>query len=320
MTENLLKNGSFWFPEPATDISASIEGLYLFILAISVVLFVAIIAVTIVFIYKYFSTEKNKKAEKQIAHNNTLEVVWTVIPLFLVGIVFMWGYKDFLSLSIAPAQAQEIRVTGQKWFWQFNYPKDGVQTIGELVVPVNQPIKLIMSSTDVIHSFFVPNMKIKRDVIPNKYTTIWFEANREGNFQVFCTEFCGDGHSQMLADLKVLSLEDYNAWLKDGQAAASDDVPLIELGQTLYTSKACNTCHTIDGSPSVGPSWKGIYGTDRPLADGSSVAVDDNYLRESITVPAAKIAKGYQAIMPAYAGLLSDREIDALIEFIKEQQ
>ena len=320
MIENLLNNGSFWFPEPASDISKTLETLYDFILWGSVILFFGIIFATGYFIYKYIRTDKNQVAEKQIAHNDTLEIAWTVIPLILVMFIFVWGYKDYLELAIPPAQAKEIRVTGKKWFWQFNYPQEGIQTIGEIVVPVGQPIKLIMSSTDVIHSFYVPNMKIKRDVIPNRYTTIWFDANREGTFHVFCTEYCGDGHSKMLAELKVVSYEEYQAWVKEGKESANEDIPLVELGQKIYKAKACNTCHTLDGKPSVGPSWKGIYQANRALTDGNSVKVNDNYLRESIVNPGGKIANGFQPVMPAYAGLLSDREIDALIEFIKEQK
>ena len=319
MTENLLKNGSFWFPKPASDIAGSLEGLYGFILLVSIILFIGIISVTGYFIYKYIQTKQNLTAEKQVAHNDKLEVAWTVIPFLLVCVVFVWGYKDYLTLSIPPAQAKEIRVTGKKWFWQFNYPREGIQTLGELVVPIGQPIKLIMSSTDVLHSFYVPNMKIKRDVLPNKYTTLWFEPNREGTFHVFCTEYCGDGHSKMLATLKVVSFEAYQNWIQEGKDAANEDIPLLELGQKLYVSKACNTCHSLDGSPNVGPTWQNVYGKKRQLVDGQSVTVDENYLRESIVNPVAKVAANFQPVMPSYAGLLSDREIDALIEFIKQQ-
>lgn len=209
----------------------------------------------------------------------------------------------------------EIRVTGKKWLWQFEYPKEGVQSMGEFVVPVNQPVKLIMTSDDVLHSFYLPNFRQKRDVLPNRYTRLWFKPNREGVFQVFCTEFCGDGHSVMLATLRVVSNEEYKAWLKDN--SSTEDIALKDLGPMLYTKNSCNTCHSTDGSPASGPSWKGIYGAERALTDGSVVTIDDDYIAESIVNPKEKVVAGYQPIMPTYKGLLTDREITAIIEYIK---
>ena len=188
-------------------------------------------------------------------------------------------------------------------------------TLNEFVVPVNQPVRLIMSAEDVIHSFFVPSFRIKKDVLPNRYTTIWFETDQTGEYQVFCTEYCGDGHSGMLAVLKVVSWGDYQEWLQKGSAGANDAMPLMELGEKLYTSKACNTCHSLDGVSGVGPSWKGMYEA-LLVSEGADVKVQ-NYLREAIVEPQKVIAKGYAPVMPSYSGLLSDREIDAIIEYIK---
>lgn len=187
--------------------------------------------------------------------------------------------------------------------------------MNEVVVPVNTPIKFLMTADDVLHSMFIPNMRVKKDIIPNHYTRLWFEATRTGTFQMFCTEYCGDGHSNMLATLTVLSHSEYQSWLQS--SGGDEDLPLRELGQKLYTSKACNTCHSLDGSVKTGPSWKGIFSADRALGDGSSVKIDENYIRESIVNPQAKVVKGFAPVMPTYKGLLSDREINGLIEYIK---
>lgn len=315
---NLVKQGSFWLPESASTVSSNVDKLYYAIAWGSTLIFLFMLAVGLYFLYAYRRKNKDQMAEKQITHNNVIELAWTVIPLIIVMGIFWWGYTDYLKLMIPPSDAQEIRVTGKKWLWQFEYPKDGIKTLNEIVVPVNKPIKLVMSSEDVIHSFFIPNFRVKKDVIPNRYSRIWFQAEKEGVYQIFCTEFCGDGHSGMLATLKVVSEEAYQDWLKAG--SGSDDIPLLALGEKVYKAKACNTCHSIDGTPLTGPSWKGIYGKKHTGQDGKTRLVDDNYIRESVTNPAAFVVQGFPPVMPTYAGLLSDREIDAIIEFIKEQK
>ena len=269
----------------------------------------------LMFIIKYKRTGAHVKAKKQVIHNDVIETAWTVIPLIVVMIIFWWGYKDYLKLSVSPPNTLDIKVMGKKWFWAFNYPKEGINTLNEFVVPVDTPIRLIMSSEDVLHSFYIPNFRVKKDVIPNRYTTVWFHAKDQGTYQIFCTEYCGDGHSEMLAVLKVVSYGEYEKWLK--VSGEDTSTPLPELGKKLYTAKACNTCHSLDGSLKVGPSWKGIYNSPRALSDGTSVNADDNYIRESIVNPQTKVVKGCAPVMPTYAGLLSDREIDAIIEYIK---
>ncbi|MFT5171279.1 MAG: cytochrome c oxidase subunit 2 [Candidatus Marinamargulisbacteria bacterium] len=315
--ESLMDNGTLWFPRSVSTVSDSVDLLYYVILWGSVIGFVGILLVCLYFTFRYRRSDQNPKAKEHITENLTLELTWTVVPLILCMMIFVWGYKDYLRLVVSPDDAMEIHVTAKKWMWQFEYPKDGVITLGEMVVPVGQPVTLKMSSEDVIHSFFVPNFRIKRDVIPNRYTQVWFEATDVGDFHIFCTEFCGDGHSEMLATLRVVSHSDYQKWLKAGSGEADKGMPLAELGKKLYTSKACNTCHSLDGSSAVGPTWKGLYNSGREFNSGKTGKSDDNYIRESIVNPGAKVVKGFQPIMPSYSGLLSDREINAVIEFIK---
>ncbi len=313
--ESLVSSGSLWFPERINKEAGTVDNLYNFILYASLILFVGILAVLWHFVKKYKRTPDNLKAAAHVTENHKLEIVWSVLPLILCGVIFVWGYIGFLKISVPPANAMEIHVVGKKWLWQFEYP-NGTKTIGELVVPVNESVKLIMTSEDVIHSFFVPNFRIKRDVIPNRYSRVWFNAVRTGNFQIFCTEFCGDGHSDMLGTVRVLTAEGYRAWLKD--ANSGSDLPLDQLGEKVYTSKGCNACHSIDGSAKSGPTWKGLFGKLRPCTDGSNNMADENYIKESILKPQSKVVKGFEPVMPTFAGLLNDREIDGVIAYIKK--
>jgi cytochrome c oxidase subunit 2 len=173
-----------------------------------------------------------------------------------------------------------------------------------------------MTSEDVVHSFYVPNFRVKKDVIPNRFTRVTFLPDKVGNYQIFCAEFCGDGHSQMLGSIRVVTKEDYEKWQKEQNSGA--DLPLDQLGEKVYNSKGCSTCHSIDGSPKTGPSWKGIWGQTHKLEGGASVKVDENYIKESVLDPKAKIVAGFQPVMPTFSGLLSEREINGIIEYIKK--
>ncbi len=312
--ESLVKKGSLWFPEKASTEAYHVDSLFNFILWASIIMFIGITAVLVYFVRKFKRTKDNMVAQAQIIHNVKLEIIWTVIPLIITLFIFYWGIEGYFKMTVPPSNAMEIRVTAKKWMWQFDYAS-GTKSIGELVVPVDTPIKLVMSSEDVIHSFYAPNFRIKRDVIPNRYTRIWFEANRTGQFQIFCTEYCGDGHSDMMGTVRVLSGADYEKWLKEGDSGA--DMPLDKLGEKVYNSKGCATCHSTDGSAKTGPSWKGLYGSTRNFNGGGSTKADDNYIRESIVKPAEHVVAGYQPVMPTFAGILNDREINGVIEYIK---
>jgi cytochrome c oxidase subunit 2 len=253
-----------------------------------------------------------------LTHNTLLEVTWIVIPLILVGILFVWGFKGFLRLSVVPKDAMEIKVTGQKWFWSFMYP-EGASTINELVVPAGKPVKLLMSSQDVIHSFYVPDFRIKRDVLPNRYSIAWFEAPNVGEHNLFCAEYCGTSHSAMIGKVRVVGEREFQEWLTTTMMTGKGMNP-AEFGAKLYVSKTCATCHSIDGRAMNGPSFQGVFGHEVTLADGSKVTVDENYIRESILNPQAKVVLGFEPIMPTFQGLVQNHEIDALIAFIKSLQ
>lgn len=308
---------SFWNPGEHSTMAGNIDSLFYFILYASVVFFAIVVGGIIYFGIRYRRRGKDELTTG-MTHNTALEVTWTVIPTILIVIVFVWGFKDYLKLHIMPAHALEIKVTGQKWFWSADYA-EGATLVNELVVPVNTPVKVLLSSTDVIHSFYVPAFRVKMDALPNRYTLAWFEATNTGTYDWFCTEYCGKGHSEMIAKVRVLPKAEYAKWL-ESSASMGEGMSLEEYGAQLYKQKACITCHSIDGSVVQGPSFKGIFGHQAQLADGSTTLVDENYIRESILNPRAKVVQGFQPVMPTFQGILKDRQVDALIAYIKTLQ
>jgi cytochrome c oxidase subunit 2 len=308
---------SLLLPPESSTIAGEVDSLFYFILFTALILFAIVMVTTAIFIIKYRRRGKTTTTSG-VTHNTALEIAWTAIPTVLILIVFFWGFKTYIKMNVVPKDALEIKVTGQRWFWSFDYP-EGATSMNELVVPAGKPVKLLMSSKDVIHSFFVPDFRIKMDVIPNRYTTAWFEAKRTGAHDLFCAEYCGKGHSEMIGKVKVVSETEFAKWLEEG-SGFGEGMTLEEYGAKLYIKKACVTCHTVDGSAKVAPTFKGLFGREEFLADGSRVIVDENYLRESILTPAAKVVAGYQPVMPTYQSLLKSKEVDALIAYIKSLQ
>ena len=251
-------------------------------------------------------------------HNTPLEVAWTLIPFALTMVVFIWGFKGFLDLNIAPAFSMDYHVTAKKWLWEIKHP-NGLTAINEMTVPVGKPVKIILKSDDLIHSFFVPAFRVKQDAVPNRYNTLWFEATVPGEYDIFCAEFCGTGHSSMLGKVRVLTMDEWDKW--QGETSGRDStITLAEWGAGVYMKKACITCHSLDGSVLPGPTFQGLFGKTEQLVDGSSVIVDEEYIRRSILDPNVEVVQGFQPVMPPYAGTLTPDDIDALIEFIKEQR
>ena len=309
----------YLFPKQVSSFAHDIDNLFYFIFYASIVLFLIVVIGMVYLAIKYrFKKGDDVRLTSSLDHNNTLEAMFFIIPLILVMITFVWGIKSYLDMITVPDGAIEIQVKGQKWAWIYDYP-EGQNTMNELVVPMDTPIKVILSSTDVLHSFYIPVMRAKMDVLPNRYNVMWFDANQPGEYPIFCTEYCGTSHSGMIGKLTVLPKKAYEIWLAEA-GSADDDLPLEELGEKLYTKKACNTCHTLDGTALVGPSYletSQMWGQERVLDNGSSVVVDENYVRSSILEPSTQIVAGYQNVMPTYQGLLNDRELDALIAFLK---
>tara|TARA_Y100001970_G_scaffold28400_1_gene34750 strand:- start:1214 stop:2188 length:975 start_codon:yes stop_codon:yes gene_type:complete len=309
----------FFFPKQVSTFASDIDNLFYFIFYSSLVLFLIVVIGMVYLSIKYRARKDEPlRLTSSKDHSNLLESLFFIIPLILVSITFVWGIRSYLKMVIVPDDAIEIKVTGVSWFWTFDYP-DGGQTLNELVVPSNTPVKLVLSSKDVLHSFFIPVMRSKMDCLPNRYNVMWFDATKEGVYDIFCTEYCGTGHSAMGAQVIVMKPAQYEEWASE-LGADDDSIPLDELGARLYTQKACNTCHTEDGSALVGPSFlqtSQMYEQERVFDDGTSSVIDDNYVRSSILEPQTQIVAGYQGVMPTYQGLLNDRELDALIAYIK---
>ena len=315
---NTDSTATIFLPPQGSTISGQVDTIFNFVFIASIVFFLIVVSVAVFFVIRYRKRAGMAVAEAP-SHNLKLEILWTVIPTILVFIAFFLGFRTFIKMHIVPKDALQVKVTSQKWFWTFDYTVEGVNSLNELVVPVGKPVQLTMSSKDVIHSFYVPGFRIKMDVLPNRYTVTWFEATRRGEFELFCAEYCGTGHSEMIGKVRAVSEREFKDWIGAG-SAVDEGISLVELGAKLYTAKACITCHSIDGAPGIAPSFKGRFGIQIQLEGGKQTISDENYLRESILKPMAKIAYGFQPVMPAYQGILKDREIDALVEYIKSLQ
>jgi cytochrome c oxidase subunit II len=307
-------SGTFWLPEQASTIASQVDGLFYFVTWVSTILFVGVVAAMLYFAYRYRRKHPSERPTP-VKESKLLEISWIVVPTILVLLVFNWGFKTFITMNVPPPDAYEIRAEAKKWSWLFTYP-NGTQS-DTLYVPEGQPVKMTMSSQDVIHSFFIPAFRVKHDVLPNRYSSVWFEATKTGTFDLFCTEYCGTGHSDMITHAKVVSQNEFDDWVESGGGA--EDLPLPELGKRLYSQQGCQACHSIDGSNMVGPTWENLYGkTGHEMDDGTTVTVDENYLREAILEPGAKIVAGYQNVMPASYSNLSERQLTALIAYMKD--
>jgi len=305
--------GGVWMPVDASAGAPAVDRLFYFILGVSALFFALIVGLMIVFVVR-FRRRGVGEAEPSPTHNTWLEVTWSGIPLLLVIAIFAWGFKVYLDMNTPPANAYEVQVTGQKWKWLFTYPNGHVDE--NLHVPVDRPVKLVMTSEDVIHSFFVPAFRVKRDVVPGRYATLWFEATRVGEFQALCAEYCGTSHSDMLAQVVVHPPGGFERWLAEA-ADLTARMPPAEAGERLFRTRGCAQCHAMDGSVKIGPSLVGVVGRRVALRDGSTVVADENYVRESILEPQAKIAAGFEPVMPTFKGRLKDQEITALIAYLK---
>lgn len=304
-------------PVQGTAYAGEVDQLYLFLIWLTIFFFLVVAGLVTYFVFKYRRRGPDD-VTPDISHNTGLEVVWTLVPLAIVIFIFFWGFRRYMEAQVSPADALEIQVTAKKWVWQFEYP-NGTRSLNELHVPLGKPVKLVMTSEDVIHSFFVPTFRIKQDVVPNTYTTLWFDATEPGMHRLLCAEYCGKGHSDMGGKIFVDDEKKYKDWLENG-GDAGKNMPLAQFGALLYQSRGCQTCHSLDGTRGEGPSFKGIFGHEVKLSDGKSVLVDENYVRESILQPQAKIVAGFEPIMPTFQGMLREREIGALVEFVKEQK
>ncbi len=307
--------GDFWLPEAASSIAPEVDGLFIFVTVVSLIFLVGVTGAMLYFVYRYRRQHPGERPAP-VEESRALEISWIVIPTILVLLVFNWGFKSYVNMSVTPSGAYEIQARAQQWNFLFEYP-NGV-TSDTLVVPRGREVKMRMSSSDVLHGFYIPAFRVKYDILPNRYTSVWFKATERGEYDLFCTEYCGRDHSEMNKVVRVVSQQDFQEWLQE--AGTPKDIPLPKLGEQLYTQRGCQSCHSLDGSEKVGPSFQGLYGKENhEMTDGTTLTVDENYLRESILEPEAKIVQGYNNLMPGSYSGLSERELSGLIAFIKEQ-
>ena len=313
------QEGGIFFPPQATEAAGEHDWVFFLIFWISAFFFALINVGAVYFAIRYRQRRKGEAVEKSPSHNNTIELIWTVVPTIIVCYLFWVGMTGFVDRRTPPAKAYTIYVTGQKWAWTFAYPEGFASD--ELHAPPGEDVKLVIGSTDVLHSVYIPSFRIKMDAVPGRYTETWFNATRPGTYKMFCAEYCGTNHSLMDADVWVhSSRESFDKWIEEQTSLG--DLPPVELGARLYTLKTCSSCHTLDGNKLVGPSFKDLFGSQRELEDGSTALADEAYLRESILNPMAKVAKGYTPSMPDFANgplKVNEQELVGLIEFIKSQ-
>lgn len=307
-----------WIPEVASNLASKVDGVLWVITLMSLVFFILITVLLVYFAIKY-RRRSNDDETPYITGSEPLEIIWTVIPSVLLILLFIYGFVVFKEMKTPPKDALEVTVTGKQWLWTFEY-YNGKKTLNELYVQQNRPVRLVMKADDVLHSFFVPGFRVKQDLVPGRFTQLWFTPTKIGTFDIFCAEYCGTGHSAMLGKVIVMSPEAYNIWEKgvpaeEGGAVAS--LPPAERGEKIYKEKGCNACHSVDGTVLVGPSFQGLVGHDVELEDGSTVTADENYIRQSILEPQAQIVKGFQPVMPSFKGILTDDDITAMIAYMK---
>jgi cytochrome c oxidase subunit II len=304
---------TFWMPIQGSSGARQVDWLFRFILVVSAVFFALIVVLMTSFVLRY-RRRAGVAAERTATHSNGLEFAWTIVPLLLALSIFYVGFKDYLDMINAPQNSYQILVTAQKWNWQFTYPNGYVD--GALHVPMDTPVQLVLASEDVIHSLYIPAFRLKKDAVPGRYTKAWFRGTVAGEFPLYCAEYCGRQHSDMLSTVVVHPPGDFEKWLA-GVSNIADTTPPAEVGARLYKSRGCASCHTATGAASVGPSFKGVFGHEVVLSDRRRVPVDEDYLRESILEPTAKVVAGFDPVMPTYQGRIKDKEITAIIEYIK---
>jgi cytochrome c oxidase subunit 2 len=298
------------FPEQASTMAGRVDALYFYLLAVSA-FFATLIAVLVISFAIKYRRRSETELPRGIAGSLKLELAWTVIPLLITLSFFFWGARVFFAMNRPPNDALEVYVVGKQWMWKIQHA-DGQREINELHVPVNRAVRLTMTSEDVIHDFFVPAFRMKKDVLPGRYTTEWFQATKPGRYHLFCAQYCGTKHSAMIGWIDAMEPADYQAWLSGGVASES----LAASGAKLFARHACNTCHRPDAL-ARGPNLEGLFGKPVQLADGRTVVADESYIRESILQPNSKIVAGFQPIMPTFQGLVSEEELLQLVAYVK---
>jgi len=296
------------WPARASSMANNVDALYIFLLVVSGMMTLLIFTMVVFFAVR-FRRRPGHHAE-QIDGSHALEITWSVIPFFVFMVFFGWGAFIYFQERKPPQNAAEVYTVAKQWMWKFEHI-EGQREINELHVSIGRDVKMIMTSQDVIHSFFVPAFRIKQDVLPGRYTVAWFHPTKAGTYHLYCAEYCGTQHSGMVGSVVVMEPKDYEAWMGGG-----GNQPLAVTGERLFSELGCITCHRAD-TQGRGPNLAGIYNKPVLLEDGRTVTADDNYLRESILQPTAKVVNGFKPIMPTFQGQISDEQLNALVAYVK---
>jgi cytochrome c oxidase subunit II len=304
----MFDSSPYW-PTRASTGAGNVDALFIFLLVLSAFMCAAIFTLIVIFALRY--RRRRGVAAQQIEGSTALEITWSVAPLAIFMVIFAWGGIIYFQERTPPRGADEVYVVAKQWMWKLEH-EQGQREINELHVAVGRDVKLIMTSQDVIHSFYIPAFRIKQDVLPGRYTTAWFRATRPGTYHLFCAEYCGTMHSGMIGQIVVMEPAQYQAWLAGGGMVGS----LASNGQTIFQQLGCPTCHRSDVQ-GRGPNLVGVFGKPVKLEDGRTVMADENYVRESILSPSAKVVKGFKPIMPVFQGLVSEEQLTALVAYIK---
>ncbi len=307
MITSMLNNFPLW-PVQASTMASRVDALYIFLLIVTGMM-TLLIFICLIYFAARFRYRPGVRAE-QIEGSTPLEVTWSTIPFVIFMVIFAWGAVVYFKERTSPSDSAEVYVVAKQWMWKLEHA-EGQREINELHVPVGRDVKLIMTSQDVIHSFFIPAFRIKQDVLPGRYTVTWFRATKPGTYHLFCAEYCGTQHSGMVGDIVVQEPAQYETWMNGGLAG-----PLSATGEKIFAELGCGTCHRTD-TQGRGPNLHGVFGKPVQLEDGRTVTADENYLRECILEPGAKRVKGFQPIMPTFQGLVTEEQVNALVAYIK---
>jgi cytochrome c oxidase subunit 2 len=303
----MLNNFPLW-PEQASTIARHVDALYIFLLIVTGMMTLLIFVCLVYFAARY--RHRPGIPAEQIEGSTPLEITWSTIPFLIFMVIFAWGASVYFKERTPPSDATEVYVVAKQWMWKLEHA-EGQREINELHVPVGRDVKMIMTSQDVIHSFFIPAFRIKQDVLPGRYTVAWFRATKPGTYHMFCAEYCGTQHSGMVGSVVVMEPAQYETWMNGGSTG-----PLSATGEKVFAELGCATCHRADAQ-GRGPNLQGVFGKPVQLEDGRTVTADENYVRECILDPGAKRVKGFQPIMPTFQGLVSEEQVNALVAYIK---
>jgi cytochrome c oxidase subunit 2 len=326
---NELLNDILFLPERASTFADRVDTLHYFVVGVTMVASLAVGTAALFFFFRYRRRKPAQTTEYVVPSVKT-EFLFVSLPLIFFLMWFAIGYRDFIFFTTPPKDAMDVYVMGKQWMWKFSYP-EGPNGVNVLHVPANRPVRLLITSRDVIHSFYVPAFRIKMDALPGRYTQAWFQATKPGTYQILCTEYCGLSHSKMLGEVVVLSAEDWDAWVKEqrqGQlpnrqdaladlSLAPHSARMADQGQSLAATQGCFKCHTVNGEPHIGPTFLGMYGRMETTQTGQQLLVDEAFITQSMMDPGAHITAGFPNVMPTYQGKLTGPQSAAIVEYIK---